>query len=278
MRDDIIESYLTTQGGIYKMQFGMPTLIENKDLEETALICKELELDFIELNMNLPQYQIEHLEKMDKLQKIAEKHGIFYTIHLDENLNFCDFNRAVSSAYFDTVKRTIDVAKELRVPVLNMHMNKGVYFTLPDKKIYLYDKYNKNYMFDINAFKELCKEAIGDADIKISIENTDGYKDYEKTAIDCLLQSGVFTLTWDIGHSHTSGNIDEPFILEHADRLTHFHIHDAIGSKNHLTLGSGEILLEERLKIAEKYGCRCVVETKTIEALRESVKWINILK
>lgn len=55
-------------------------------------------------------------------------------------------------------------------------------------------------------------------------------------------------------------------------------IHDAVGDKNHLTLGIGEINLDERLKIAENHGCRCVIETKTLEALRESVKWINKLK
>ena len=33
---------------------GMPTLIETETLEECAALCRELELDFIELNMNLP--------------------------------------------------------------------------------------------------------------------------------------------------------------------------------------------------------------------------------
>lgn len=257
------------------MQFGMPTLIEHNSLEESAILCQELGLDFIELNMNLPQYQIEQLENTDKFLKIAERYGIFYTLHLDENLNFCDFNRAVSKIYFDTVRRTIAIAKQLRVPILNMHMNKGVYFTLPDKRIYLFEKYNANYMSDIEDFKELCDEAVGNSDIKISIENTDGYLEYEKTAIECLLQSEVFSLTWDIGHSHTAKNIDEPFLEKHAARLRHFHIHDATGSKNHLTIGTGEINLSERLRAAENYGCRCVIETKTIEALRESVKYID---
>ncbi|MGB8453705.1 MAG: sugar phosphate isomerase/epimerase [Anaerocolumna sp.] len=257
------------------LRFGMPTLIEIRDLEETAILCKELRLDFIELNMNLPQYQIELLEDTDKFLKIAEQYGIYYTIHLDENLNPCDFNKAISKAYSDTVKRTIDVAKKLQIPVINMHMNKGVYFTLPDKKIYLFEKYNTNYMSEIKAFEELCSEAVGDSDIKISIENTDGYLEYEKTAMECLLKSEAFSLTWDIGHSHTAKNIDELFILKHTDRLRHFHIHDAAGIKNHLTLGGGEINLKERLKIAEEYGCRCVIETKTIEALRESVKYME---
>ena len=44
------------------MQFGMPTLIENRTFEENVQLCKELELDFIELNMNFPEYQIDKLE------------------------------------------------------------------------------------------------------------------------------------------------------------------------------------------------------------------------
>ncbi|HAV90015.1 MAG TPA: sugar phosphate isomerase/epimerase, partial [Eubacterium sp.] len=34
------------------MQFGMPTLIENRTLEDNVNLCKELGLKFIELNMN----------------------------------------------------------------------------------------------------------------------------------------------------------------------------------------------------------------------------------
>ena len=44
------------------MDFGMPTLIENKDLGENIALCKELDLQFVELNMNFPMYQIPQLE------------------------------------------------------------------------------------------------------------------------------------------------------------------------------------------------------------------------
>lgn len=54
------------------VQFGMPTLIEHRNLEETVMLCKELGLEFIELNMNLPQYQIECLENTDEFLKIAK--------------------------------------------------------------------------------------------------------------------------------------------------------------------------------------------------------------
>ena len=258
------------------MDFGMPTLIEHNNLEETAALCHELGLDFIELNMNLPQYQIEALENIDKFQRIADQYQLYYTIHLDENLNVCDFNRAVANAYLDTIRRTIEVAKKLRAPILNMHMNHGIYVTLPDRKVKLYEKYNDHYMADIKKLKEMCDTAVRGTNIKIAIENTDGYCEYEKKAIEYLLESDAFTLTWDIGHSHVCDNVDVPFIMEHVDQLKHFHIHDASGKKNHLTLGTGEIDLRERLLIAKGCGARCVIETKTIESLRTSIDWLRI--
>lgn len=45
------------------MQYGMPTLIENKTLSDNILLCRELGLNFIELNMNFPEYQIDKLEQ-----------------------------------------------------------------------------------------------------------------------------------------------------------------------------------------------------------------------
>lgn len=256
-------------------KFGMPTLIEISSLDETVQLCKELGLDFIELNMNLPQYQVEQLENIEYLEQLASKNDIYYTIHLDENLNVSDFNHAVARGYQQTVIRAIEEAKRLRIPVLNMHMNHGVHFTLPNRKVQLFEQYKDEYMKSMITYRSRCEEAIGNADIKICIENTDGYQSYEKEAITMLLQSGVFALTWDIGHSHESADVDEDFILKNKNKLSHFHIHDAVGKKSHMTLGTGEIDLEQRLHIAQKLGCRCVIETKTAAALRQSVEWLK---
>ncbi len=53
------------------------------------------------------------------------------------------------------------------------------------------------------------------------------------------------------------------------------HVHDAIGAKNHLPLGSGEIDIAARLALAAGHNCRCVLEVKTIEGLKGSVSWIK---
>ena len=256
------------------MQFGMPTLIEHKNLIESAALCEELGLDFVELNMNLPQYQVESIGDIRELLDISKKHHIYYTIHLDENMNACDFNSLVSNAWLDTVRSTIQIAKRLQVPILNMHLNNGIYFTLPPKRVYLFEKYKDIYLLKLARFRDICEKEIGDDNILISIENTDGYLPFQKDGIELLLESRVFSLTWDIGHSHSAGKADEVYILDKIDRLKHFHIHDAIGKRNHLTLGSGETDLDSRLELAKKIDCRCVVETKTVEALRKSIEWL----
>lgn len=172
------------------MIFGMPTLIELKGLEETLELCLELGLSFVELNMNLPQYQINHLEQIDELRRLKEKYPLFYTIHLDENLNVSDFNPLVAKAYLETVERTIQVAKKLDIPILNMHMNHGVHFTLPDRKVKLYEQYRDFYLDSILVFREMCEKAVGEEDICICIENTDGFTDYEKEACVHMEQKG----------------------------------------------------------------------------------------
>lgn len=270
------------------IQYGMPTLIENKTLAENISLCKELGLNFIELNMNFPEYQIDRLENWETFFYPAEESGIYYTIHLDENLNIADFNPLVREAYLETTRRTIEVAKRL-LPLkssfgkqdqpltINMHMHHGIFITLPDKKVRMYERDFDVYMDSFRFFRESCEQWIGGADIRIAVENTDGFREYEKKAIGYLLNSPYFVLTWDIGHSKAIKEADMPFIMEHKESLRHFHIHDGKENppKNHLALGDGEIDLQNRLKMAAECNARCVLETKTVEALRRSVLWIK---
>lgn len=252
------------------VDLGMPTLIEIDHIEECVRLCKELGLDFIELNMNLPQYQIDNLN-IEQLKKICDIEKIYFTIHLDENLNACDFNRDVANAYIKTILSTIDIAKKLKIPVLNMHMTNGVYFTLPKEKLYLFKKYKDIYLENLERFRAMCEEAVGDSNIKICIENCSGYKDFAMEGIEILLESNIFGLTFDVGHNHKANRADEPFIYKHLDKLYHMHIHDAKENEDHLPLGTGKVKIDEKLLLANKNNCRVVVETKTIESLTQSV-------
>ena len=155
------------------MQFGMPTLIENRTLQDNADLCKSLGLQFIELNMNFPEYQVDKLEQTDSFINIAESAKIYYTIHLDENLNIADYNPLVRGEYLETVRRAIDVTKRF-LPLrnrygdksqpltLNMHMNHGIYVTLPDRKVQMYEKDFDTYMSYFTEFRSLCEKWIAD--------------------------------------------------------------------------------------------------------------------
>lgn len=59
-----------------KLTFGMPTLIEFDTLEQNAQLCSELGLDFIEINMNLPQYQTHNLDSQVLLD-LQKRYDIF---------------------------------------------------------------------------------------------------------------------------------------------------------------------------------------------------------
>lgn len=270
------------------IQFGMPTLIENRTLQENIALCSRLGLRFIELNMNFPEYQIGELEQADRLLDAADAAGIYYTVHLDENLNIADFNPLVTDAYLETVRRTLAVAKKL-LPLrdrhgdpaqpltVNMHMHHGIFITLPDRKVRMYDRDKGRYLDACRRFRDLCGEWIGGAPVMIAVENTDGFRSYEEEAVGLFLESPCFGLTWDIGHSKAVGEKDVPFIRAHEDRLVHFHIHDGTEQppRNHLALGDGGIDLRARLALAAARRCRCVLETKTVEALERSVSWLK---
>lgn len=257
------------------LRFGMPTLIENRTIEESAALCRELGLSFVEMNMNLPQYQVQIMDPAC-LRAVAREYGIAYTIHLDENMNVADFNPLVAEAYRQTVLDTVALAKKLEIPVLNMHFPLGVYFTLPDRKVFLFGEYREQYINSMTEFRDVCTDAIGDSGIRICIENWSGYADWQIPALDALLESPAFGLTFDVGHNLCKGGVDEPIILARKEHLHHLHLHDVRdGKKDHQALGTGELDIHKYLELAKDRDCSVVVETKTVAGLRESIRWLR---
>lgn len=257
-----------------RIKFGMPTLIEKPRIDECVALCRDLGLDFIEINMNLPNYQIGVID-IDKFLELSSVNNIFFTIHLDENLNIWDFNDNVSKAYIDTVLQTINYAKKMNISILDMHMATGVYFTLPNRKAYLFGEYKDIYLRRTEKFRDVCTEIIGDRNIKICIENYVGYTSFMKESLKILLESDVFALTWDVGHDYANNNIDTPFILQNKDRIMHMHIHDVIGKNDHIALGDGEIDIAAKVDFAKNNKCTCVIEAKTIYGLKKSVAFLK---
>ena len=257
------------------VKIGMPAMVEMRSVEEGAALCRELGLDFLELNINFPQFTLDKLN-VEELKRIAAEYGIFYTLHLDDEMSIADFNPYVADGYCRTVYDAVELAKQLGIQKLNMHMARGAKYTLPDRVIYFFEAYEEDYLARIRSFRDACTQAIGNCDIKICVENTAGFLPFQQRAVEALLESPAFGLTFDIGHNYCSGNMDEVWIRAHQDRLHHMHVHDAKErTKDHRTLGTGELDIPGYMGLAESCGCTVVLETKTFGALRESVAWLK---
>ena len=255
------------------MHFGMPTLVELPALEDNICLCAELGLQFVELNMNLPEYA--DLARMDqkRLMRAMREDNVYFTLHLDERMDVCDFNPHVAAAYLRTMEEAFGLAGEVGIPVLNLHLNPGVYFTLPTHKQYLYAQKEAQYLQGLEKLRDLAEKRAPEG-TTVCIENTDGFTPFMQKGIDLLLQSEKFALTLDVGHLHGIHDGDAPFLNARLHRLHHMHLHDATHSpnKNHLPLGEGEMDIAQKLCLAAEHDCRVVVEVKTVQALRASVE------
>ena len=253
------------------MNLGMPIML-GETLQDQAKLCKELGLQFIELNANFKEYLPNRLN-YDELLSLARENNIYYTMHLDDHFYPCHIDDTIAKAYMGSALASIRAAKRLSIPILNIHIAKMGVVTLPSGPVSLFDVYKDDCTAGLVAFRQACEAEIGDANIKICVEN---YGDTHSSQVmqetlEILLESDVFGLTFDIGHNATSGFKDEAIIMQYPDRVHHFHIHDAVDTKDHLPLGDGVLDIMNYLDMASS----AVIEVKTVEGLKKSKEWLD---
>jgi len=249
--------------------------VECNDIYDCRDVAVKYGLDFIEINMSFPQYLPESLS-VEKLIEMKQKDNLFFTIHADEMLNPFDFNPVVSKCYFDIMRNTIRFAKQLDIPVINMHLLKGVYVTLPEKVILLTDVYNDIYIKKVKEFIKMCEEEIGDSNLKIAIENVDS-NPFTKSQIEALkyfMASDYFGLTLDTGHELCLNFADVDVFKTYPEKLIHMHLHDAKGKSAHLPLGIGEVKVFDKIDMLSK-NSNCLIEVKTIAGLKQSIEYLK---
>ena len=253
----------------------MPALVECKDIVECVRVAHENSLDFVEINMSFPQYIPENSDA-ELYLALARENNVFYTIHADEQLNPFDFNPAVSKTYFMVMADCIGFAKKIGAPVINMHLIKGVYVTLPGKVILLTDVYRENYLERVREFIAMCEREIGDSPLKIAIENVDSnpFTESQLVALEYFMKSPVFALTLDVGHDDCMGGKDRGVFKKYPEKLYHMHLHDSDGAHPHLPLGEGKINIEEKIGMLSE-NSTCLVEVKTVSGLKTSVEYLK---
>ncbi len=259
----------------FMIEYGMPNLVECTDIDACAKLCHRLGLKFIEINQSFPKYQPADMD-VEHLQELKTTYGIGYSIHMDEAMNPFDFNDKVAEVYRNNAVESIEFAKALNIKKLNLHLLRGIYVTLPGKRIFLNDVYEEDYLNKVRFFRDACEKAIGDSGIKICIENTDDpFLPCHHKAMEVLLQSPAFGLTLDTGHDQASSHVDLGFFKKNKGRLCHVHLHNCKGKSPHLPLGEGDVDVNGMLELVKETGSDCIIEVKTIEGLEQSVRWLK---
>ncbi len=257
------------------MKFGMPALVECADIYDCLKVADSLELDFVEMNSSFPQYLPKRLD-VPRLKELKNKSGIFYTMHADEQMNLFDFNPAVSDAYFLCMRELLELARELDMPVINLHLLKGVYVTLPQKVILLSDVYKDEYISTVKRFINMAEDLTRGTNVRIAIENVDTnpFTSSQLDALELFMKSRAFALTLDVGHEMCLGYKDTPVFNKHKNKITHIHLHDCDGTHPHLPLGEGIVNIGEKLSVLDDAET-CVIEVKTIAGLKKSTEYLK---
>lgn len=256
------------------MNYGIPSLMEYARPESLVHFCAEQGFRFVELNMTYPWFQAGAID-VPTLASLAESSGIYYTIHLHDQVNPFEFSPEMRQASLENIFHAVDIAKALEVPRITMHLLVGMYSSIAGKKVYLNQHFLEKYLSLVETFRdEITRRLVGE-NVAFCIENTNGYTPFQKEAIRRLLESELFGLTYDVGHDFKTGNMDAPFVLEHRDRLKHFHIHDCDRNANHLTLGTGQIDIVKELELVRQQDCSAVIEVKESNALIDSRAYLE---
>lgn len=251
------------------MRIGIPTLVEYDSVKENAELCKKYGLDFIELNMDLPYCYPENLD----LKSIREEYNLDFTIHLSEKIDVADSYCPVRKFNLNLIKQFIDWGEINGIKKYNVHLDRGVYFTLSKKKLYIYEKYKEKYEKDINdSFKELSDYAVKN-DVYICFENTK-MTDYIMRSFKELANYPNLCCTLDVGHDAKNGNYANELFLNNPT-LKHMHLHDYNGTKNHEELGTGTVDIGYYLNYCLEHDLDVVIEVKEVPELESSIKYIK---
>lgn len=254
------------------MKAGMPGLVECTTLKELVDLCRELKLDFIELNMNLPYNFITNINP-DELRSVTKLYGIEFTMHMPDDADLGSFYESVRKGYVELFSDTIDWARAAGVKLLNLHIVKGARMTLPDRAVYVYDQYSSEFERNFLESLSVLSLKAQEARVTLSIENSSNFGlEYIVQVLDKAIVYPAVKLTWDTGHDCVSGFKDREYLMDHLSSICHMHFHDAVGNRDHLVPGDGSLDIGHLTEFAKRHDITMLIEVKTAEALRKSAE------
>lgn len=252
------------------MRLGMPTLIEYNTVLDNVKLAKELGLSFIELNLDLPYCKLN-----DELKQLSLENNIEFTVHLSEKLDVGELDNDLRRAYLKKIETVIQEGVKLNIRKYNLHLDPGIHFSLPNRKIYIYEKYLDEYE---SSLYESCVFLNGLAkrfDVEIMFENLK-LPSYLKEGFKIVGSFERLFFTLDMGHDLKNNSGVEEFFLEYnSKKIKHVHIHDFDGKSDHIALGSGFLDVFKKMELIRKLEVYAVIEVKKKDELVKSVEFLR---
>ena len=248
----------------------MPILVEFHSLSENIDLCKKLNLDFIELNLDIPYCFI------DRLDTNSLKNNNF-TIHLSEKFDVGELNNSLRNFYLNEIEKIISFGIKYNIFKYNLHLDPGIHFSLPDKKIFIYEEYIDDYL---RAYEDSCNilsKLANKYNSTILFENVK-VESYTLKVIDIIAKYDNLFFTLDLGHNIRYGNLAKEKFMEYSNKIKHIHLHDFNGSKDHQELFTGLLNVKEELNFCKQHNLDVLIEVKRKEELINSVNKLRNLK
>ena len=246
------------------MKYGMPTLLEFTSIEENINFAKENNLDFIELNMNLPYC-------FNLAENSLTKYNYLFTMHISEELNIGELNENIRKKYLEEIIRQINLGISNNIKKYTIHLNSGIYFTLPNGKSFLNNKYLDLYKEQIQKSADELNKIATENNININFENTK-IEEFTKVAINIIKDYSNLGFTLDIGHNEKNKNLAYPLFVK-TNKIKHIHMHDYDLKNDHLPLGKGQIDFSKYTDVLKNNYV--VIEIKETKELLESIDYIK---
>ncbi len=256
---------------------GIPTLIEVPDFQQTVALATKLKVDFVELNMNMPEFCPESLSAAT-IRKATKEKGIDFTIHMPDDTDLASFHDSIREGHVKRFGETARWAAKAGAKAINLHLSPGIYFTLPDRKVWIYENYYDKFIANLReSYSKVIKYA-AEYGITVCTENVNNFHyPFVSKAIDDLCELNHFYLTWDIGHDARSEFEEQKVLLRHQGRIKHMHLHDYNGRSDHQIPLTGDLDIKGMLRFARKHHCSVLIETKTAASVTQSVKVVRKL-
>jgi len=231
------------------MKIGMPILAELGTVKQHIDLCRELGLDFVELNMHYPCCMDDNID----WNLIHSCKDIFFTVHMNAVIEAGELDEQIRKMFMDysiaTMRTFIEKAG---IRKFNFHLTRGGRTPLPHGSAYTFTLFRQEYMAALKrSFDELSAFA-RDTGAEICFENITA-QPFLVDAFELLFTYPNLHATFDVGHDAKGDDALGKLFMHHPHKVRHMHLHDYNGTVDHRELGTGHLDIASLFTFCKKH-------------------------